>query len=94
MSNLTPLPANSQLHYKPSDHSWVSVDDSIPFYAQASYPVNQFAIPPFDNIALTNNGDGNPLTAVYSKNSTTVATLTFTYDGSGYLTNAAITYPA
>lgn len=92
--NLTPLPSNAQLHYEPADHSWVSVDDSIPFYARASYPVNQFAIPPFDNISLSNNMAGNPLSAVYSKASTVVATLVFDYDGSDFLTNTRIVYPA
>ena len=180
--SLEPLQHDAQLHYAPKDHSWVTVDDTVPFFAQASYIVNpddisislsaaninvdldqtnagiqtintnlsavasdlntnistvninlsaieetlvgididlntnistvnanlsttntnlgnllnynNFVIPPFDNIALTNNADGNPLTAVYSKDSTTVATLTFTYDGSGYMTNAAISYPA
>jgi hypothetical protein len=48
---------------------------------------NSFVIPPFDNIAITNDGDGNPLQYDYSKNSTIVATLSCTYDGSGYLTN-------
>jgi len=48
---------------------------------------NSFVIPPFDNIAITNDGDGNPIQYDYSKNSTVVATLSCTYDGSGYLTN-------
>ena len=94
MSNLSPVPANAQLHYAPKDHSWVTVDDTVPFFAQAVFPVNQFAIPSFDNIALTNSTAGNPLSAVYSKNSSTVATLVFDYDGSDFMTNARIVYPA
>ncbi len=92
--SLEPLPSNAQLRYKPSDHAWVEVDGSVPFYAQASYPVNQFAIPPFDNISLTNSTAGNPLTAVYSKANVTVATLVFDYDGDDFLTNTRIVYPA
>jgi hypothetical protein len=94
MSNLSPVPSNAQLHYAPKDHSWVAANDSGDFFAQATFPVNQFAIPPFDNIALTNSTAGNPLSAVYSKNSSTVATLVFDYDGSDFMTNARIVYPA
>jgi hypothetical protein len=92
--SLEPLPSNTQFHYKPADHSWVSVDGAVPFFAQASYPINQFAIPPFDEIAVTNTAAGNPLSAVYLKNSSTVATLVFAYDGSDFMTNARIVYPA
>jgi hypothetical protein len=94
MSNLTPLPANAQLRHKPADHSWVSVDETVPFFAQATFPVNQFAIPPYNEIALTNSTAGNPVSAVYLKDSTTVATLVFTYDGDDFMTNAKIVYPA
>ena len=55
---------------------------------------NSFAIPSFDNIALTNDTAGNPLSAVYSKNSSTVATLVFDYDGSEFLINTRIVYPS
>ena len=85
--SLDPLPANAQLHYEPEDHSWVEVDGTVPYYAQATIPVNTWRIPPYDNIAITNDGSGNPLKYNYSKNSTIVASLSCTYDGSGYLTN-------
>lgn len=151
------LPLSAHLTAAPKDHSWVEVDNSLPFYAQASYIVNpddisislsaaninvdldqtnasiqtvnanlsgvgealigididlntnlsivnsnlssvntnlgnllnynSFVIPPFDNIAITNDGSGNPLQYDYSKNGTIVATLSCTYDGSNYLTN-------
>jgi hypothetical protein len=55
---------------------------------------NSFVIPPFDEIALTNTTAGNPASAVYLKNSSTVATLVFTYDGDDFMTNAKIVYPA
>jgi hypothetical protein len=92
--SLEPLQHDAQLHYAPKDHSWVTVDPTKPFYAQATLPVNQFAIPPFDNIAISNDTAGNPLSAVYSKNSSAVATLVFDYDGSEFLTNTRIVYPA
>jgi len=92
--SLEPLQHDAQLHYNPSDHSWVTVDSINPFYAQATFPVNQFAIPPYDEIAITNTMVGNPLSAVYLKESQTVATLVFTYDGSDFLTNTKIVYPA
>lgn len=88
------LPLSAHETAAPRDHSWVQVDDAIPLFAQVTYPVNQFAIPSFDNIALTNSTAGNPLSAVYSKNSSTVATLVFDYDGSDFMTNARIVYPA
>jgi hypothetical protein len=94
MSNLSPLPSNAQLHYKPADHSWVNANSAGDFFAQAVYPVNQFAIPPFDEITVINTTAGNPSSAVYLKNNVTVATLVFTYDGSDYMTNAKIVYPA
>ena len=78
---ITPLPSNAQLHYKPADHSWVEVDGSIPFYAQAVSPVNQFQIPPYNRVEYTNNGDGNPTTIVYKKDGNVVAQLDLTYDG-------------
>ena len=92
--SLSPVPANAQLHYKPADHSWVSASSAGDFFAQVVLPVNQFAIPPFDEIALTNTTAGNPASAVYLKDSVTVATLVFTYDGSDFMTNAKIVYPA
>ena len=85
--SLDPLPSNAQLHYKPADHSWVEVDVSIPYYAQAIIPVNTWKIPPHNNIAVTNDGNGNPLQYDYSLNGTLVATLSCTYDGNNYLTN-------
>ena len=90
---MQPIPSNAQLKYAPKDHSWVEAISSVPFYAQATYPVNQFAIPPYDEIQLTNDGSGNPTVAAYLKESVLVATLTFTYDGNSYLTNVAISYP-
>ena len=92
--SLDPLPANAQLHYEPADHSYVTVDGTVPFYAQATLPVNQFAIPPYDEISLTNNTDGNPTVALYKKQNVVVATMNFTYDGNGYLTNVTLTYPS
>jgi hypothetical protein len=76
-------------------YSWIPIEGaSRPLFARASYIVNpddlnynSFVIPPFDNIAITNDGSGNPLQYDYSKNGTIVATLSCTYDGSGYLTN-------
>jgi hypothetical protein len=85
--SLSPVPSNAQLHYKPADHSWVSASSAGDYFAQVVLPVNTWSIPPFDNIAITNDGDGNPIQYDYSKNSTVVATLSCTYDGSGYLTN-------
>lgn len=55
---------------------------------------NSFVIPPFDEIALSNTTAGNPASAVYLKDSVTVATLVFTYDGDDFMTNAKIVYPA
>jgi hypothetical protein len=48
---------------------------------------NNFIIPPFNNIAVTNDGNGNPRQYDYSLNGTIVATLSCTYDGNNYLTN-------
>jgi hypothetical protein len=49
----------------------------------------------FDEIALTyvasGNGAGEIETATYKKNSTTIATLTLTYDSNNRLTNVART---
>jgi hypothetical protein len=92
--SLSPVPSNAQLHYAPKDHSWMSASSAGDFFAQATFPVNQFAIPPYDEIAITNTVAGNPLSAVYLKQSSTVATLVFTYDGSDFMTNAKIVYPA
>jgi len=88
------LPLSAHETAAPRDHSWVQVDDAIPLFAQVTYPINQFAIPQYDNIALTNDTAGNPLSAVYSKNSSTVATLVFQYDGNEFLTNVNSVYPA
>lgn len=85
--SLNPLPANAQLYYEPADHSWVSVDDTIPYYAQATIPVNTWQIPPYNNVTITNDANGNPIQYVYSLSGTTVATLSCTYDGNNYLTN-------
>lgn len=91
--SLSPVPANAQLHYAPKDHSWVSVNDTGDFFAQVVSPVNQFQIPPFDEIALTNTTAGNPASAFYLKDSVNVATLVFTYDVDDFLINAKIVYP-
>ena len=85
--SLDPLPANAQLHYEPADHSYVTVDGAVPFYAQATHSVNTWKIPPYDNIAITNDGNGNPTKYDYSLSGTLVATLSCTYDGNNYLTN-------
>jgi hypothetical protein len=92
--SLSPVPSNAQLRYKPADHSWMSASSAGDFFAQATLPLNQFAIPPFDEIAVTNTTAGNPSSAFYLKNSVTVATLVFTYDGNDFMTNAKIVYPA
>jgi hypothetical protein len=80
--SLDPLPANAQLHYEPADHSYVTVDGTVPFYAQATLPVNQFAIPPFKYVALTNDDNGDPTYIAFKDtgpNGTTVAALSCTY---------------
>lgn len=83
----TYLPLSAHETVAPRDHSFVEVDSSLPLFAQLTYQTGTWQIPPFDNIAITNDGSGNPLLYNYSKNGTTVATLSCTYDSSNYLTN-------
>lgn len=85
--SISVVPLIARFTAAPKDHSWYSVDETVPFFAQATLPVNTWKIPPYDNIAITNDGNGNPIQYNYSKNSTIVATLSCTYDGNGYLTN-------
>jgi len=49
-----------------------------------------FNIPPYNNISWTNDGSGNPQVMTFSKNGTTVGTLTFSYDGNGYVNGVAL----
>jgi hypothetical protein len=81
------LPLSAHLTAAPKDHSWVEVDSSLPLFAQVTYQTGTWQIPEFNNIAITNDGNGNPLQYDYSKNGTIVATLSCTYDGNNYLTN-------
>jgi hypothetical protein len=85
--SLSPVPSNAQLRYKPADHSWVSASSAGDFFAQAVLPVNTWSIPLHNNIAITNDANGNPIQYDYSLNGTLVATLSCTYDGNDYLTN-------
>jgi hypothetical protein len=85
--SLSPVPSNAQLRYKPADHSWMSASSAGDFFAQAVSPVNQFQIPLHNNIAITNDENGNPIQYNYSLNGTIVATLSCTFDGNDYLTN-------
>ena len=71
----------------PKDHSWVQADNNLPLFAQVTQQLGTWQIPPFNNIAVTNDGNGNPIQYDYSLNGTIVATLSCTYDGSNYLTN-------
>jgi hypothetical protein len=85
--SLVPVPSNAQLRYKPEDHSFVEVTSAIPLYAQAVIPVNTWQIPLHNNIAITNDGNGNPIQYDYSLNGTVVATLSCTFDNDDRLTN-------
>ena len=83
----TYLPLSAHETAAPRDHSFVEVDSSLPLFAQVTYQTGTWQIPEFDNIAITNDGSGNPLQYDYLKNGTIIATLSCTYDSSNYLTN-------
>jgi hypothetical protein len=78
------VPLSAHLTAAPKDHSWVSVDDTVPFFAQASYSINQFAIPPYKFVALTNDENGKPTYIEFKDtgpDGTVVAALSCTYSG-------------
>jgi hypothetical protein len=94
---LTATPG-SPVTYNPSmadTYSWVPVEGAgRPLFARATYIANPseitsggFNIPAYDNVAITNDGSGNPTLFSYTLNGTAVATLSCTYNGSNYLTN-------
>jgi hypothetical protein len=85
--SFTFLPLSAHETAAPRDHSWVEIDNSLPLFAQVTHQTGSWQISPYDNIAITNDGSGNPLRYDYSLNGTLVATLSCTYHGSGYLTN-------
>jgi len=86
--SLTPVPSNAQLHYAPEDHSWYSVDQTIPLFARGVQNVGQFQIPPNNNIQITNDASGNPLFIYYYMNSTLVATISCAYDVNNFFSGA------
>lgn len=77
-------------------YSYVPIanDQGRTLFAKATYITNPsditsggFNIPAFNNISITNDLSGNPTQYNYSLNGTAVATLSCTYNGSGYLIN-------
>lgn len=85
--SFTFLPLSAHQVAAPKDHTFVEVDSYLPLFAQVTHQTGSWQIPPYDNIAITNDGSGNPLQYDYSNSGTIVATLSCTYDGSNYLTN-------
>jgi hypothetical protein len=85
--SLVILPLSAHETVAPRDHSWVQADENTPLFGQVTYQLGTWQIPPYNNIAITNDGNGNPIQYDYSLNGTIVATLSCTYDGNDYLTN-------
>jgi hypothetical protein len=85
--SLVILPLSAHETAAPRDHSWLQADQNIPLYAQVTYQTGSWRIPLFDNITITNDGNGNPIQYDYSLSGTIVATLSCTYDSNNYLTN-------
>ena len=69
------------------DHCWEEVDANIPLYAKAINNMGSLPVPIFDKVIFTNNSNGKPIYTVYSKNGETVAVISNSYNGQGYITS-------